>query len=228
MKRMTPRINLLLKAVAISVVVIGFYYGLARLYAKVNVRDVSRQTVFESKVLGEQENNVHKRKRVYQEFSPNGERTIVLIEVPFTGDGDLDYKNYLSNQYVYAVETPANGREVQVFINDYKTGYPHWLGDKHIFFTSGCGTGCQGIYLVNVDSKESRLALLETIPRSETEFETRFHDWFGQEHAFSGWVDHMRAVSLNDQVFFVFQIKNHGSGVQEKKFLFTENSLKSS
>lgn len=228
MKRLMPRIDLFFKAVAVLMVSIGLYYGLARLYAGLNLRDAFRWAISESKVLAKRENNVHERKRIYQESSPNGERTTVLFEVPFTGEGDLDYKNYLSNRYVYVVETPANGREVQVFVNDYKTGYPHWLGDKHIFFTSGCGTGCQGIYLVNVDSKESSLALLETIPRSETEFETRFHDWFGQEHAFSGWVDHMRSVSLNDQVYFVFQIKNHGRELQEKKFLFTENSLRSS
>lgn len=166
------------------------------------------------------------RKTVHEEISPNGEKKIVLYEVPFTGKGDLDYRNYLANQYLFSVETLKDGRESQIFINDYKTGNPHWLGNEHIFFTSGCGTGCQGIYLVSTRSKESRLALLETNPVSQNAFESRFHDWFDQDFKFSGAVTHLRSALIDKNIFFIFEIQNADTSLTEKKFLFTNDSLR--
>lgn len=166
------------------------------------------------------------RKTVHEEISPNGEEKIILYEAPFTGKGDLDYRNYLSNQYLFSVETLKDGRESQIFVNDYKTGNPHWLGNEHVFFTSGCGTGCQGVYLVNTRSKESRLALLETNPVSQHAFESRFHDWFDQDFKFSGAVTHMRSAFIDKNIFLIFEIQNSDASLTEKKFLFTKDSLR--
>lgn len=166
------------------------------------------------------------RKTVHEEISPNGEKKIVLYETPFTGKGDLDYRNYLSNQYLFSVETLKDGRESQIFVNDYKTGNPHWLGNNHIFFIHGCGTGCKGIYLVNVDSKESQLAVIITDPLAEKNSLTRFRDWFNQDFRFSGWVQHIRSAFIDNTIFFIFQIQNSDKSLTEKKFLFTKDSLR--
>ncbi|MBI5619868.1 hypothetical protein HY950_02815 [Candidatus Gottesmanbacteria bacterium] len=166
------------------------------------------------------------RKIVHEETSPDGEKKIVLYEVPFTGKGDVDYRNYLANQYLFSVETFKDGTERQIFINDYKTGSPHWLGNNHIFFTHDCGSGCEGIYLVNVDSKTSRLAEVITDPLAEKNSLTRFYDWFDQDFKFSGWVKHMRSAFIDNNSFFILDIQNADTSLTEKKFLFTKDSLK--
>lgn len=181
------------------------------------------------RVLGEtslaKEEEKHQRKKVYEETSPNGERRIVLYELPFVGEGDLDYRNYLSNQYIFSVESYSDGGEYHVFINDYKTGYPHWLGNSYIFFTSGCGTGCRGLYLVNVDSKVSHQAVLFTNPLPGDESESIFSDWFGQEFRFHGSVKNIRGTFLDGRAYLVFQLWNNDEPLSEKRFLFTEKSL---
>jgi len=163
---------------------------------------------------------------VYSETSPDGVRQIILYEMPFTGNGQLEYYNYLSSQYFFAVKELASGREQYIFVNDYKTGYPHWLGNDYIFFTSGCGSGCQGLYLVDTRSKESRLAMLTTTPLTKDTFETHFRDWFNQEFRFPGWTKHIRSVLLEDKIYLIFQMWDNNQPAGEKKFLFTENSLK--
>lgn len=167
------------------------------------------------------------RKSVYQELSPDGEHNVVLYEMPFTGDGELDYRNHLNNQYFYSVEdvSLSSGRETYIFVNDYKTGYPHWLGNEYIFFTSGCGTGCQGLYLVNIRSKESRLALLETDPLSASSFETLFYDWFDRRFRFPGWIKNIRAAFIEGKAYLIFQMWNNDQPIGEKRFLFTDKKL---
>lgn len=187
------------------------------------------------KVLGDEtEQSEHKpdekkveRKPVHQEVSPDGERRIVMYEVPFTGEGDLDYRNYLNNQYFYSVEDISftSGRETYVFVNDYKGGYPHWLDNEYIFFTSGCGTGCRGMYLVNTRTRESRQAVVFTNPLGAESFETQFHDWFGQDFKFSGWSKNIRASFLEGKAYLVFQMWNNDRPMGEKRFLFTGESL---
>lgn len=196
---------------------------------------IKNYPIFQERVKGEEkveldntrDERVVQRKLANQEFSPDGEHKIVLYEMPFMGDGELDYRNYLNNQYFYSVEdvSLSSGRETYVFVNDYKTGYPHWLGNEHIFFTSSCGTGCRGLYLVNTNSKESRLALLETNPISEKGFETRFHDWFGHKFEFPGWAKHIRSVLIENKTYLLFQMWNYDQPIEEKRFLFTGNSL---
>ena len=168
------------------------------------------------------------RKLVYQEQSPDGEHNIVLYEMPFLGEGDLDYKNHLNNQYFYSVEDDSftSGSETYVFVNDYKAGYPHWLDNEHIFFTSGCGTGCQGLYLVNTRTKESRQASVFTTPLGADNYETQFHDWFNQDFKFPGWSKNIRAAFFEGKSYLIFQVWNDNKPRGEERFLFTGKSLK--
>lgn len=162
----------------------------------------------------------------YSEVSPDGLKQIILYEMPFNGENQLEYYSYLSNQFIFAVKELDSSKERYIFVNDYKTGNPHWLGNEHIFFTSGCGTGCQGLYLVNTDSKETRLSLLTVIPVTKDSFETHFRDWFDQEFKFPGWTKHIRSVLLENKVYLIFQMWNNGQPAGEKRFLFSKNELK--
>lgn len=175
----------------------------------------------------EPQENEAGRKRIYLERSPNGEQDIILYEMPFVGEGELDYRNYLHNQYFYAVRDISftSGRETYVFVNDYKTGYPHWLDNEYIFFTSGCGTGCQGMYLVNVNTRETRQALLESISLGAESYETHFRDWFGQSFKFPGWSKNVRSASVEGKTYLIFQMWNNSRPLGEKRLLFTGKSL---
>lgn len=183
---------------------------------KTNVLGEKTETVQESK---------QQRKLVYQEFSPDGEKNLILYELPFLGKGELEYRNHLANQYSIIVETLSNGSESQIFAHDDKTGYPHWLGNEDIFFTGGCGTGCQSLYLVNVNSRESRQGLLEFIPLVDNKTVSIFSDWFGQKFTFQGAVEHMRSAVLDDQIYFIFVLNNPNESSREQKFLFTGEKL---
>jgi len=196
----------------------------------VGIEVSSLWTKAKNNILGEStvtyQEDKRQRKLVYQEISPDSKRKIMLYEMPFLGRGELDYRNYLSNQYLFAVETPFSGREYQVFINDYKTGYPHWLGNEHIFFTGGCGTGCQTLHLVDVNSKESRQGLLEFTPLQGNKTESKFYDWFGQKFKFQGVIQHIQSAFLDNQAFLIFQLDNPDEPSSEQKFLFTKTQLK--
>lgn len=163
---------------------------------------------------------------VYSETSPDGIKEVLLYETPFNGENQLEYYNYLSNQYFFAIKELDSGRERYIFVNDYKTGNPHWLSNEHIFFTSGCGTGCQGLYLVNTNSKESRSAVLTVTSLAKDSFETHFRDWFDREFKFPGWPKHIRSILLEDKVYLIFQMWNNGQSAGEKRFLFSKNELK--
>lgn len=167
------------------------------------------------------------RKIAYQETSPDGAHETVFYEMPFLGEGELDYHNYLNNQHFYSVEdiSLTSGREAYVFVGDYKSGRPHWLDNEFIFFTGGCGTGCQLVYLVNTRTKEARQAALFTNPLGADTFETNFSDWFGQDFRFPGWSKNIRSVFLEGKSYLVFQMWDRNSPLGEKRFLFTGKSL---
>lgn len=171
------------------------------------------------------QNKTKELKLVDSETSPDGTKKILLYETPFNGSNQLDYQNYLSNKYIFAVKELNSGRERYVFVNDYKTGNPHWLGNEHIFFTGGCGTGCRGLYLVNINSKESHPGVLTVTPITKNSFETNFRDWFGQEFKFPGGPKQIKSVLVENKTYLVFQMENNGQSIGEKKFLFSKNRL---
>lgn len=172
------------------------------------------------------QNKAKELKLVYSETSPDGTKKVLLYETLFNGSNQLDYQNYLSNKYIFAARELNSGRERDVFVNDYKTGNPHWLGNEHVFFTGGCGTSCQGLYLVNVNSRESHHGLLTVTPTTKNSFETDFRDWFGQEFKFPGWPKDIKSTPAEDKTYLVFQMENNGQSAGEKKFLFSGNGLR--
>lgn len=172
------------------------------------------------------QNKTKELKLVSSETSPNGVKEILLYETPFNGRNKLDYQNYLSNQYLFSIRELNSKREKYVFVNDYKSGNPHWLGNEHIFFTGGCGTGCQGLYLVNINSKESHTGVLTVTPLTKNSFQTNFRDWFGQEFKFPGWPKYIKSTPVGDKTYLVFQMENNGQLIGEKKFLFSGSALR--
>ena len=185
------------------------------------------EDIVNNKILGatSKTNEIAKLTREFVEISPDGEKQIIMYRRPFIGKGELDYHNYLSNQYFFAVEEFKNGQENYVFVGDYKVGYPHWLGNDFIFFTTGCGTGCRGLKLINVNSERSWNAVITTTPISKDGFVTDFRDWFGHEYKFPDGDKNIRSVYLDSKAYLIFEMWNNGQPKGEKRFLFTGDAL---
>ncbi|MDO8570204.1 MAG: hypothetical protein Q7R97_01295 [Candidatus Daviesbacteria bacterium] len=169
--------------------------------------------------------NTNSLTKVHSEVSPDGLKEIILYEKSFTGNTQEEYHNYLANQHIFAVREFDPWNENEIFLGDEMVGYPHWLGNDFIFFTTRCGTGCRGLELVNIHSKESKGAVITTTPISKDGYETNFRDWFGHEYQFSGSDKNLRSVYLNGKVYLIFEMWNNNQSIGEKKFLFTGNLL---
>lgn len=170
------------------------------------------------------------RKLIHQESSPDGKKIILMYEMPFHPGLNDYYYDYLSSQYFIAVKEIESSRERYIFVGDYKTGFPHWLDNEYIYFTAGCGTSCQGLYLVNTRSRESRSAVLSyifSISNDKKNWETHFKDWFDQEFRFEGLVDKIKSEIIAGKAYLVFKMEDgEGNSIGEKRFLFTGEELK--
>jgi len=177
-------------------------------------------------VLGLEESDFQ-RNLVHQELSPNGDKFILMYEIPDHPGLNSDYYNYLSGRYAITVKETDSGRERFVFVGDYKSGSPHWLGNDFVYFTAGCGTACQGLYLVNTGNKETWLAVLSYIFSDERGVnDTHFKDWFGSEFVFEGLVDEIKSEMIDSKAYLIFKMKDdQGNFLYNKRFLFKEGGL---
>ncbi len=163
----------------------------------------------------------------YEELSPDGLNKIISYKTAFDLSFYLDYyKEYFDNNIIISVKDMEDGRESYVFTGG-RIGEPKWLGNEHIFFTSYCGSSCQGIYLVNVFSKETRQGVLSYMINEDNKpVYTHFKDWFGHEFRFDGWVDEIRSDTIGEKVYLIFYMRDDKEkAIEQKKFLFTGKNL---
>lgn len=170
----------------------------------------------------------HKLKEVeYEELSPS--RTQKAIEYHMIYNEQLydDYYNeFFINQRIIAVEDTKTRRETYVFTGEERTGRPHWLSDHFIFFSYYCGTSCQGLYLVNSESKETHLAVLSYVFDDTGSWTTHFRDWFDGEFAFRGLVGEITSSTAGGASYLIFKMKDgDGNPLGEKRLLFTGRLL---
>ena len=115
----------------------------------------------------------------YEKLSPDGLNKIIsyrtVFDFSFYGDY---YKEYFNNNRIVSIRN-KDGGEDYLFTGG-KIGEPEWFGNEHVFFTSYCGSSCQGIYLINVFNKETKLGVLSYITSEDGKSSyTIFKDWFG-------------------------------------------------
>lgn len=165
----------------------------------------------------------------YKELSPDESKEILVYKMKFNSAlYDDYYKEYFPNKKIIAVRHLDNQQEDIVFTGDERTGSPHWLGNEYIFFTSYCGTACQGVYLIDTGNKETRQGVWGYIfSDEENHWETHFQDWFGKEFVFVGMIDRAISEIIDEQSYLVFELKDGNGGfIGEKRFLFTEDELR--
>lgn len=191
-----------------------------------SIEEISSQR--STRILNEKNDSGNVRielSEVHSETSPDGLREIILYKRPFIGESDREYSNYLNNQYLFVVREFDHWIEREVYIGDYKVGTPHWLGNDFIFFTGGCGTGCRGFYLVNINSRQSYNGVITTTPVSRDGFITHLRDWFDHQFEFTGYDENIRSVYLNGKIYLIFEMWNNKKYIGEKRFLFTGQNL---
>lgn len=169
------------------------------------------------------------RKETYRELSPDGYKKITRYEL--SNNSELfsnSYTTYLDNNVIISVTNNLGGveREYYIFIGEQRAGKPYWLGNNYIFFTSYCGSSCQGLTLLDVRTGKKWLAVLSSLSEEGSQPKTHFHDWFERDFEFSGFVLDVNGVMKNNEPYLLFNLKNkEGVETGQKRFLFTGNSL---
>lgn len=167
---------------------------------------------------------------VSQEFSPDNSDKVILYMQEFNPKRFTDYyKDYFPNKAIISVEHQESLVKRTIFTGEERIGNPHWLGNDYIFFTTYCGTSCKGVYLINVRSKETNLAVLSfMMPTQEQEgWYTHFRDWFDKEFKFSGLPKDIYAEMQDGKPYLIFEMEDDKNNILGKKqLLFTGNSLK--
>src|SRR3989338_3407079 len=155
---------------------------------------------------------------VYEEISPSGDRVLALYEVP---------DNPVDQEFIIIKNKVSKTENYIYFLDVYKDGIPKWLGNDFIYFTTYCGTSCQGLDLVNVNSKQIYHGVLSYMVLDEKHGPyTIFKDWFGHEFTFNGLVDYITSETVRDKVYLVFKMENDkGKAFGQKRFLFTGKAL---
>ena len=163
----------------------------------------------------------------YEKLSPDGLNKIILYRFSFDTSIYRDYyKDYFDNDTVISVRDVENGTENYIFTGN-RIGEPEWLGNEYVFFTSYCGSSCQGIYLVDVQNKETFQGVLSyMISKDNKPVYTHFQDWFDEDFEFNGWVDEIRSDTVENKTYLIFYMRNNENKfIGQKRFLFTGQSL---
>jgi len=98
----------------------------------------------------------------------------------------------------------------------------HWLGDNYVFFLRYCGTACQGITLLDLNTGKTKNAVLSYPSFPNQPVKTHFKDWYGQEFVMNGLVSNISS----EQAYLIFQLENPDELSHEQRFLFTKTQLR--
>jgi len=106
-------------------------------------------------------------------------------------------------------------------------GNPGWLGNNHLVFVRHCGTSCQGLTLLNIQTGELKNATLSYISSfSDQPAYTHFEDWFGDHHEVNDFVEKIFTETTDSKHYLILDMmKDNGEKSGQEKFLFIEDKL---
>ena len=106
-------------------------------------------------------------------------------------------------------------------------GNPDWLGNNHLVFVRHCGTSCQGLTLLNIQTGELQNATLSYMSSfSDRPAYTHFEDWFSNHFEIDGFVKQISTEFVGGKYYLVFDMQTEtGEEINPKRFLFLENNL---
>ncbi|MEK7458278.1 MAG: hypothetical protein AAB612_02225 [Patescibacteria group bacterium] len=155
------------------------------------------------------------------QLSPSKNR-IGLFYYPDDSQENLEVKIFNIDRGVYKEIYHSNFNPWSV------RGGLHWLGNDHVFFTVYCGSSCQGLILLDVITGKTHSTTIASMSSLKEKSYTIFPDWFSKkEFRFDGLIDEMNGEMKDGKTYLVFKtVYDDGSALEEKRFLFTGNSLK--
>ncbi len=103
----------------------------------------------------------------------------------------------------------------------------HWLGNNNIIFLRHCGTSCQGLTLLNIQTGELKNATLSYMSSfSDRPAYTHFEDWFSNHFEIDGFVKQISTEFVGGKYYLVFDMQTEvGEEINPKRFLFLEHNL---
>lgn len=101
-----------------------------------------------------------------------------------------------------------------------------WLGENYLLFLRHCGTGCQGLSLLDIHTGEVKNATLSYQSFSDQPLFTHFEDWFGSQFRWEGSLKQIKTGSKGSNNYLVFVLQDEsGENVREEKVPFLDGSL---
>lgn len=102
----------------------------------------------------------------------------------------------------------------------------HWLGEEHLVFLRHCGTSCQGVTLLDLQSGQTTNAVLSYPSFSSSPNKTYFKDWFGVEYTFDGLVYDINTKTDDHDNYIIFALQdNEGKHIGTDYLLFTGSAF---
>ncbi|HIH10977.1 TPA: hypothetical protein HA241_02215 [Candidatus Woesearchaeota archaeon] len=147
---------------------------------------------------------------------------IGLFYYPDDSQENLEAKIFNIDQGVYKEIYHSNFHPWNV------GGNLQWLGNDHVFFTVHCGSSCQGLILLDVITGKTHSTTIASMSSVKEKSYTIFPDWFSKkEFRFDGLINEMNGEMKDGKAYLVFKmVRDDGAALEEKRFLFTGNSLK--
>lgn len=159
----------------------------------------------------------------YKVLSPDGTKEISVYAI--NDDPNTFMDNALAKQ-VFTLKNLADSSKKDILTSE-KVDFPKWLGNNHIFFTTYCGSGCQGFDLVNISTKKRKNGVLSYMVTSDGKSEyTILESWSGKEIKFDGVPKEIISEIFGGKIWLVFNmIDQQGKALGQKRILFDETSL---
>jgi len=115
-----------------------------------------------------------------------------------------------------------NGENREVFYTEFPSwdvkSDVKWFGENYLFFLRHCGTGCQGITLLDIHTGERKNATLSYPSFPDQPASTHFKDWLGKEYQMEGLVKEVNSKTIDSKNYLVFLLEDAaGKKVGEKE-----------
>ncbi len=117
----------------------------------------------------------------------------------------------------------------EILSSDFDTAsYLHWLGEENIFFTTHCGSSCEGFDLLNIRSKKILRASITSFSADRgAKIWTVFDDWSNNKFGMDGVIKNIRGEIKGEKDYLIFEMEDsNGKDLGKKRFLFVGRTLR--
>lgn len=199
--------------------------------------DISKLTLEDYKYISEESGSVFVSKKDTQKQVYFDNKQLQSLEIsPFQKQVAFSYdpsetKELKESELSLMLFDLSSKKVKQIFHTTFPSwdvaGNPDWLGNNHLVFVRHCGTSCQGLTLLNIQTGELKNATLSYMSSfSDRPAYTHFEDWFNNHFEVDGFVKQISTEFVGGKYYLVFNMQTDaGEEINQKRFLFLENNL---